>query len=423
LSVNAPGRRGSRWIRPWTIAGGYGLVAGTWILTSGEVLDLLIGRDGQARSTLEEVKGLAFVGVTSVILWLVMRRFARSERQLTAQSARLAQFPQLSPNPVVELGEDGSILSVNLAGSVAARDAGGAIADLLPVEFPAIARDCIHSGEVRPQIPVTRAGRTWEWTIFPVIHPPGAYAFGIERTEQQRLQAQVHQAARMESVGRMAAGLAHDLNNILTAIGGYASLALMESPPGSAPAEELGGIRGEVDRASLLVKKLLSISRLRSVESTRERIDLVEHVCQLSGTLKHLVPSRIRLSMERSAVPAFVDVDIAELEQALLNLVANAVDAIEAEGEITVATGVSGGEVTVSVRDTGTGIEPELLPSIFEPFFTTKDEGRGTGLGLAGTRVFAHRNGGRVEVETAPGAGTLFSIVLPLVPACESATG
>lgn len=419
MSVNTFGKRESRWIRPWTIAAGYGLVAATWIYTSGEVLDEIIGRDGQARSSLEEIKGLAFVCVTAIILWLVMRRFARAEQQLTAQSARLAQFPQLSPNPVVELGRDGSIVSVNLAGSMAARDAGGAIADLLPVEYPTIARDCIRSGEVRPQIPVTRTGRTWEWTIFPVIHPPGAYAFGIERTEQQRLQAQVHQAARMESVGRMAAGLAHDLNNILTAIGGYASLALMESPPGSAPAEELGGIRAEVERASLLVKKLLSISRLRAPEGSRKRIEIAEHVCQLSGTLKHLVPSRILLRMAPSAVPAVVDVDVAEFEQALLNLVANAVDAIEADGEITVSTAVLDGEVTVGVRDTGTGIDEAHLPSIFEPFFTTKDEGRGTGLGLAGTQAFAHRNGGRVEVETAPGAGTLFSLVLPVVPVAE----
>ncbi len=390
-------------------------MAGVWILTSGLVFDRAFGRDGELRSVLEQVKGFAFVGVTAVVLWLVMRRFARSMEGMRAQSARLAQFPQLSPNPVVELAADGSITALNMAASMAVRESGADIVDLLPSEYATIARDCIASGEARPQVPVSRPGRSWEWTIFPVSHPPGAYAFGVDRTEQDRLQLQVQQTARMESVGRMAAGLAHDLNNILTAIGGYASLASLDAKPGSDSADELDGIQAEVERATLLVKKLLSISRMRSPDRDSRLIDLGSHVAALEGTLRHLVPSRVRLAVEVSADAAVVDVDVAELEQALLNLVANGVDAIEGAGSVTVSTQVVRGEACISVRDTGSGIAEAVLPRIFEPFFTTKEDGHGTGLGLASANAFARRSGGRIEVTTAEGEGSTISVVLPLI--------
>ncbi len=376
-------------------------------------MDKLFGRDGDARSLVEQVKGYAFVAVTALILWLVLRRYASSLSKLRSQSARLAQFPQLSPNPVVELGADGSIVSVNMAASMAIRESGDVVA-LLPAEYATIARDCIATGEVRPQIAVSRGGRSWEWTMFPVTHPSGAYAFGVERTEQERLQAQVQQTARMESVGRMAAGLAHDLNNILTAIGGYASLASMDAAPESDTAEELNGIQTEVERATLLVKKLLSISRMRSPEKSLRRVEVVSHVAELRGTLRHLVPSRIQLEMELCEKPALVDVDVAEFEQALLNLVANGVDAIDGTGGVVVSTKVTGPEVVIGVKDTGVGIPETILPRIFEPFFTTKEEGHGTGLGLASANAFVRRSGGRIEVASAPGEGTEISLVLPL---------
>lgn len=404
----------SGWIRPWNVAIGYAVVAGLWILTSGLALDATIGRDGELRSVLEQVKGFAFVGITALVLWVVIRRFAGSLERLRAQSARLAQFPQLSPNPVVELAADGSIASLNMAASIAVREASAEVEELLPREYATIARDCIASGEARPQITVNRSNRTWEWTIFPVTHPPGAYAFGMDRTEQERLQLQVQQSARMESVGRMAAGLAHDLNNILTAIGGYASLAAVDAVPGSDSEEELAGIQTEVDRASLLVKKLLSISRMRSPERTSRRIELAAHISNIEGTMKHLVPSRIQLVVEPTDGEAWVDVEVGEMEQALLNLVANSVDAIDGNGCVTVSTERRAGEVAISVRDTGTGIPESVLPRIFEPFFTTKDEGHGTGLGLASANAFARRSGGRIEVATSDGAGSTISIVLPL---------
>lgn len=411
---------GSGWIRPWTVAAGYAVVAGVWILTSGLVLDGVVGRDGELRSVLEQVKGFAFVAVTAVILWLVMRRFASSLERLRAQSARLAQFPQLSPNPVVELAADGSIASLNMAASLALRENGADIVDLLPSEYATIARDCIASGEARPGITVSRQGQTWEWTIFPVNHPPGAYAFGVDRTEQEQLQLQVQQSARMESVGRMAAGLAHDLNNILTAIGGYAALAEMDSPPGSEVAEEVGGIRTEVSRASLLVKKLLSISRMRSPDRNSKRVDVGFHVSQIEGTLRHLVPSRVQLVVDPPPAGAWADVEVAEMEQALLNLVANGVDAIEATGCIAISTELRPDEVVVSVRDTGSGIPESVLPRVFEPFFTTKEDGRGTGLGLASAQAFARRSGGRIEVATVQGKGTTISIVLPRLSAAAA---
>ncbi|MGE0598546.1 MAG: nitrogen regulation protein NR(II) [Dehalococcoidia bacterium] len=406
--------QGNRWIRPSSIALGYGAVAGVWILSSGLLLDGLVGRDGSLRSVLEQAKGFAFVAVTAILLWIVLRRFEGSVARMAAQSARLAQFPQLSPEPVVELAADGSIVSVNMTASQVARSLGGQIGDVLPADYEAIARSCIESGQAKVGARVTWHGRTWEWTIFPVGSPDGAYAFAIERTEELRLQAQVGQAARMESVGRIAAGVAHDLNNILTAIGGYASLARMELSPGK-PSEELDGIRGEVERASILVKKMLSISRMRAVEADTRRFELVDHVARLHATLHHLAPSRIHLSLQLPDAPVWVETDAGALEQALLNLVANAVDAIEDDGEVVVEITPGSEAVAVSVRDTGTGIPEEILPRIFDPFFTTKAEGRGTGLGLASVNAFVKRYGGRLHVESGVGVGTTVSLNLPVV--------
>ncbi|MGE3075742.1 MAG: nitrogen regulation protein NR(II) [Dehalococcoidia bacterium] len=408
--VAAP--QGNRWIRPSSIALGYGAVAGLWILSSGLLLDGIVGRDGSLRSLLEQAKGFAFVGVTALILWLVLRRFERSVSRMADHSARLAQFPQLSPNPVVELAADGSIVSVNMTASQVAHSLGGQIVDFLPVDFPAIARGCIESGQAKVGASVTWRDRTWDWTVFPVGNPDGAYAFAFERTEELRLQAQVEQAARMESVGRIAAGVAHDLNNILTAIGGYASLARMELGP-DASTEELDGIRGEVERASILVKKMLSISRMRAIEADIRCFELVAHVSRLHGTLQHLAPSRIRLHLQLPEAEVWVETDAGALEQALLNLVANAVDAIEDHGEVVVEICPDDQVVAVSVRDTGTGIPSEVLPRIFDPFFTTKAEGRGTGLGLASVNAFAKRFGGRLDVRSEVGSGTTVSLRLP----------
>lgn len=405
------------WLRPATIALSYVVIAAAWILVSGLLFDWLLGRDGNARSVVEQVKGLAFVGVTGIALWLALKRYVGSIFASSARAERLAQFPMLSPNPVVEMTEEGAILTVNRAAEVEGGRDG--VASILPGDFARIARECIATGQPKSSILVHRSGRTWEWTVFPVRNPDGAYAYGVERTEQERLQAQVQQAARMESVGRMAAGVSHDLNNILTAIGGYASLAEMEEAAGKPVAEEIAGIRAEVARAALLVKKLLSVSRMRRPQSDVRRVDLSALVEGLGGTLRHLVPARVRLVVDAGQPPAWVELDMSDFEQALLNLVANAVDAIDGEGSVTVAAEGSpaGRQVTVAVEDDGHGIADEVLPRVFDPFFTTKEDGRGTGLGLASVQAFVERSHGTMRIETRPGGGTRVVMSFPVAAA------
>ncbi len=232
-------------------------------------------------------------------------------------------------------------------------------------------------------------------------------------TGVKRLEEQYRQAQKMEAVGRLAAGVAHDFNNQLTVINGYSDLlldTLSPKDPGYALVEE---VRRAGERSAGLTRQLLAFGR-REVVAPRV-LDLNDVVRGVERILAQAVGEDVRLVTELAPGLAAVRADQGQLEQVLMNLVVNARDAMPDGGTLTVATAnlPGGSRVRLTVADTGTGMTAEVRRRLFEPFFTTKPKGQGTGLGLAVVHGVVTQAGGAVEVQTAIGRGTTFHIDLP----------
>jgi two-component system cell cycle sensor histidine kinase/response regulator CckA len=230
--------------------------------------------------------------------------------------------------------------------------------------------------------------------------------------------------ARLEILGRLAGGIAHDFNNLLSVVLGAAGALRHVAPNGasSAAAErEIEAIEGAAQRGSGLVKQLLAFAR-QQVMAPRV-LDLNDSVRQLAVMLPRLLGARIELELDLQEPARRIRVDPSQWDQVLLNLVVNARDAMQGVGRLRIATGrrlvldslalPAGRYAMVEVTDNGPGIPPETLPRIFEPFFTTKLDQGGTGLGLATVQGIIGQLGGQMEVESQPGQGSTFRILLP----------
>ena len=253
-------------------------------------------------------------------------------------------------------------------------------------------------------------------------------------TSRQNMRAQLRRAQRMEAMGQLASGVAHDLNNLLTVLNGHAEL-LAELWDGSDGLENVQGIRDACERAGQLTRQLLNLNQ-RQVSQLRP-LDLNRVVSDFSRMLRRVLGGEVRLALSLSAQPASALADVGMIEQVLLNLAINARDAMPTGGVLTLETGAAelagaavthpdayaGSFVTLAVRDTGVGIPPELLGRIWEPFLTTKEMGKGTGLGLSIVQGIVQQHRGWVVVESQPGSGTCFEIYLPRAEtAAEDAT-
>jgi PAS domain S-box-containing protein len=259
------------------------------------------------------------------------------------------------------------------------------------------------------------------------------YADGIfsDITEKKRLEGQLRQAQKMEGIGQLAGGVAHDFNNMLAVIRGNADLLLMDEECHSPQTSDcLKQIARAAERAAALTRQLLIFSRKQEMQF--QPLVLNALVQNLTKMLQRVIREDIRLECRYADELPFVQADPGMMEQVLLNLVVNARDAMPGGGHLLITTeGVSfdaayaqtnpnaraGRFVCLSVSDTGTGIAPECLGRVFEPFFTTKEPGKGTGLGLATVYGIVKQHQGWVEVSSLVGAGTTFKVFLPAIPA------
>ena len=244
--------------------------------------------------------------------------------------------------------------------------------------------------------------------------------------EQERLQAELLQAQKMETVGRLAGGIAHDLNNLLTPILGYAELALLRLGPEESRRLGVRDIEEAAKRARDLTHQLLAFSRKQPMEL--RPVNLSEMVAQFEKILQRTIREDIRLASRLAPALGPVRADRAQLQQVLLNLVVNANDAMPSGGTLTIATDevvcsaaevaglvdiAPGPYVRLTVRDSGCGMDAETQRHIFEPFYTTKPEGKGTGLGLATCYGIVTQHRGFFRVESAVGQGSRFAVYLP----------
>jgi len=244
--------------------------------------------------------------------------------------------------------------------------------------------------------------------------------------EREKLQAQLNQAQKIESVGRLAGGVAHDFNNMLGVILGFTELALDSVPPDQPLHAGLIEIRKAAERSADLTRQLLAFARKQTVAP--KVLDLNDTIEGMLGMLRRLIGEDVHLAWRPGKTLPPVRIDPTQIDQILVNLCVNARDAISGTGEIAIETGTAvfrpedrlrhgeflpGDYVRMAVTDNGCGMDAETLSHLFEPFFTTKGVGQGTGLGLATLYGIVRQNGGFVHVYSEPGKGTTFTVYLP----------
>jgi PAS domain S-box-containing protein len=235
---------------------------------------------------------------------------------------------------------------------------------------------------------------------------------GAER-ERAALESRLHQSQKMAAIGRLAGGVAHDFNNLLTAITSSLTMALREVPETTRAHRWLKEVDAAAWRAAALTRQLLSFGQRQAVKP--RVLDLREVVREIQPVLAQLVGDTIALDIHLPATPCPVSVDQVQVERAVLNLAANARDAMPGGGTLSIVMVPDPPRVTLSVSDTGTGLGPGVREHLFEPFFTTKSSEQGTGLGLAIVHAAVEQNKGFIDVASEPGRGATFRMSFPLV--------
>ena len=291
-----------------------------------------------------------------------------------------------------------------------------------PLRDLTLAAEAIASGDYARRVPVTQLddiGRL-------------ARAFNTMATRLEgvaALEDRLRKAQRMEAVGQVAGAVAHDFNNLLSAIIGYTELLRQEVDPADRRRADLDEVAKAARRAAALTKQLLAFSRTQALQPSR--IDLNAVLTDMHGLLSQLIGDRIEVAvhLEDRLWPVVADAN--QFEQIVVNLAVNARDAMPEGGQLTIATsnltipdavalrdGAThpGAYVTLTVTDTGCGMDEETRRRVFEPFFTTKCRDAGTGLGLATVYGIVRQSGGYVRVESARGKGAAFTILLPRAP-------
>jgi two-component system, cell cycle sensor histidine kinase and response regulator CckA len=252
--------------------------------------------------------------------------------------------------------------------------------------------------------------------------------------ERNRLSKELAQARRMEAVGRLAGGVAHDLNNLLTPIMGYGQLLTVDIEPGSPLREAADEILGASMKARDLIRQLMAYGRVQVLEMAPTDINSV--VVKFQRLLRRTIRTDIAIELSLGTSLPLVAVDAGQIEQVLMNIAVNAEDAMPAGGRLTIETTVANvgpndeegfegprpePHVLLAISDSGVGMDAATAEQVFTPFFTTKERGRGNGLGLATVEGIVSQHGGSVSVESAPGRGTTFRVFLPVAPGEASA--
>ncbi|NTV13674.1 MAG: PAS domain S-box protein [Desulfobulbaceae bacterium] len=290
----------------------------------------------------------------------------------------------------------------------------------------------LNSTDLSFELHVCRPDQTWRWLA--IRSRPGRKSDGqlvwdgvaIDITARKSLEGQLFQAQKMESIGRLAGGVAHDFNNMLTVIGGHTELALLQTSPDDPRYASLQEIESATQRSANLTRQLLAFARKQTVSP--KVLDLNETLGAMLKMLQRLIGENIDLAWLPGRDLWPVKIDPSQIDQLLANLAVNARDAIAGVGKVTIETAnhhldaeyclghpdiTPGDYVELAVSDSGSGIDGEVMTHLFEPFFTTKREGEGTGLGLATVYGIIKQNQGAINVYSEAGKGTTFRIYLP----------
>ncbi|MEO7933334.1 MAG: ATP-binding protein [Chthoniobacterales bacterium] len=351
-------------------------------------------------------------------------------RALETENRKLTTLPKFCPFPIMSFTSSANLIYFNEAARELARSLGseGDLA-ILPLDMQEIIKNCIASGQTTLQHEINLRGRTISWSFFPVKEAQVVHCYATEITQRLTLENQLRQAQRMESVGQLAGGIAHDLNNLLNIIMGYTGLLELRVQGKKEETEHLQRIVTATERAADLTQNLLTFSRKQVMQP--KTLDLNEVLTSQTKLVQGIVGNTVTLQTTYAPGLPPVQIDPAMVESIITNLAANASDAMPTGGQLVISTrlleidektlsahpgGRKGKFVCLSVADTGTGIEPEIANRIFEPFFSTKGGGKERGLGLAEVQGAVKQHRGWIEVSSQPRQGATFRIFLPATP-------
>ena len=349
-------------------------------------------------------------------------------RKAEALARHLAAFPELNPNPVLEFKNDGSLAYHNPAAVSMARKVGFAgIGQMLPAATEAIVAECLATGQPRLRLETTQGRNKLSWSYYPIAGQQVVHCYVGDITDRQSLEEQLRQSQKMEAIGLLAGGVAHDFNNMLTVIIGHLGLLRGNAQVTPEIDKSLGEISAAANRAAKLTSQLLAFSRRQVLNFSA--LDLNEVVTHLTKMLRRILGEQVAMQLDFAPEQMTLRGDAGLIEQVLVNLAVNARDAMPDGGTLRITTRCvsrvplptkeqpgplqTTEYVRLSVVDTGTGIPAEIRDKIFEPFFTTKEVGKGTGLGLATVFGIVQQHHGWIEVESEAGHGATFDIFLP----------
>ncbi len=410
-----------------------------------ERFDLDLKRRGGQSLPVRLVHRVAYAadGKAGASRTLVLNRAPGEEDQeeLRAAEVRFARIFNSTPMAIASIDAQGGVLESNAGFARLAAAAMAGVERNLPAAVVerdraaleaalAAARD--GKGDIKP-VDVTLAGKDEKSARIYVSaaesgQPGGAVAnvFALDTTELRTLQESFAQSQKMQAIGQLAGGVAHDLNNVLTAVIGYSDLLLAAHRPTDPSFNDIMQIKQNGNRAASLVRQLLAFSRRQTLRP--QVLQLGEQLAEVQMLIRRLVGETIEVELKHGRDLWLVKADANQFEQVIINLCVNARDAMPEGGRIMVRTRnvtpaecaafgekslVAAEYVLVEVEDTGHGIPADVVGKIFEPFFTTKEVGKGTGLGLSTVYGIVKQTGGFVFAKSEPGKGALFQVLLP----------
>lgn len=406
-----------------------------------------LGEETWNASQLLVIAGL----ILAFCLALIIRALLSRQRAVEESESRYKLLVENQTDMVVKVGLDGRFRFVSPSYCTTF---GKTEEELLGEEFmPLVHAEDRESTEAalaslhRPphscyieQRAMTATGWRWlAWADTAVLDERGEVVgiIGVGRdiTQRKNLEDQLRQSQKLQAIGQLAGGVAHDFNNVIQAILGYLEFAISGVPSDSEVVGDLRQVEKAALRAADLTRQLLAFSRRQVLQPAD--VDLNAVITDTLGLLQRVIPENIDLSFHPGTGSRTVHADPGQIQQILMNLCLNSRDAMGSGGTLSIETGLlevdpaqesaeepAGRWVFLDVVDTGIGIDEKDLDRIFEPFFTTKDVGRGTGLGLATVYGIVEQHGGHVHVESQPGQGTRFRVLLPRIagaaPSCGS---
>ena len=407
----------------------------------------LVAPDGRVRlieSQDNVIRDAAGAVVNVVVVSRDITERKESEDALRRSEHWLRTILDSEPACVMIVGRDGRIEEMNPAGLAMVGTASEADAVGRPIlpfihtderdTFSSRHRDALGGTPQRFQCRLVTLQGAVRWIEAYAVpfgedqrEPMSVLIVARDITESRKMEAQLQQALKMEAIGRLAGGVAHDFNNMLTGISGHGDLLLRQLPSGSPLRRHAEEIKQSCKRCAALTNQLLTFSRSQVLQP--KIIDMNRALIGMDSMLRPLIGEDIILCIHAETAPAHVRVDPTQLEQIVLNLAINARDAMPKGGRLTIGTATvvldeaavahreirPGVYLRLSVEDTGIGMDEQTMLRIFEPFFTTKEPGKGTGLGLSTVYGIVQQSGGYIEVDSIIGQGSTFLLFFPIM--------